>query len=397
MIFRGGERICIRESAQPVRCLRDRRQLLLLVISTCSAWVAVSIHFDHVQNTLSTAQEGSAVVRSTAGFWQAADSGSKPSHNRCSHFLIEDNVKDEYEDTLGAVEESEDPCESSSSSSLHCRQESEDPRDSQETQKCCRSLQPSDDPSPLGTVSTLNRENNFEGDQQEDYVGSDDDDNRADEGPDCRCRRVDPAAGKDQSTPQRSQTNSLCVRAVIFPFDSGGNRNYHSWATIAEQIIKEDSGTIRLENLDEHHVQLVSFEKHPTERGEEEVMKEDGDDSATCSVSGSVHSWRTDKSRMIIPTVHTDNKNKLCNQKTQTKIAMDGVPNILQIPEECEDAEAEKEADDRDGTSDGRHDVQSRSETPGELSDLPGNIHEDCKTVKRKIVSFCVTGHVIRF
>jgi len=43
--------------------------------------------------------------------------------------------------------------------------------------------------------------------------------------------------------------------------------------TVGSHVVPENSRSFRLENLDEHHVELNAFQKHPGERRHEEIVQ----------------------------------------------------------------------------------------------------------------------------
>ena len=56
--------------------------------------------------------------------------------------------------------------------------------------------------------------------------------------------------------------------------------------TVAGEVVPELARTLRLEDLDQHDVELHAFQTHPGEGGEEEVVEAGGDDAADDAMVG---------------------------------------------------------------------------------------------------------------
>ena len=112
---------------------------------------------------------------------------------------------------------------------------------------------------------------------------------------------------------------------------------------VAQQVILNKSGAVRLEDLHQQDVDLEARDQHPEEGGEEDVLEDGGYDGA-------------EGREVRLP--DPKEESCLCQEQTETQVSVDGGPVVLGTPEGGEDIEADGETEDADGAAGVGQEVQ---------------------------------------
>lgn len=72
----------------------------------------------------------------------------------------------------------------------------------------------------------------------------------------------------------------MSSRPITGIVDQDGNADDHRRHAVAKNVKVRLSAPFRFEDFDEQRIQLKSFQEHPREGGQEEVVEETSDDAA---------------------------------------------------------------------------------------------------------------------
>ena len=124
--------------------------------------------------------------------------------------------------------------------------------------------------------------------------------------------------------------------------DKQREENHEEGRNVAEHVVLNVSGVVRLEDFNEENIDLKSCNEHPEEGGEEEVVEDDGHHGA---------------GRGEVSLSDAKKKDKLGNEKAGTEVGIDRRAVILGASERGEDSYAYYEADQADGATNVGEDV----------------------------------------
>ena len=84
-------------------------------------------------------------------------------------------------------------------------------------------------------------------------------------------------------------------RSVAERIDHRRNGHDEQRHSVSAQVVPLDARLVRLEDLDEHDVELEAFQQHPHESAQEEVVQQSGNDAAEDPVARLVDSGQEDQ------------------------------------------------------------------------------------------------------